>query len=496
MLFVVLTLSPESVQAGQDKNTNTNTPSLSLMPSAKPSMSPAPSDFPSLVPSLGPTGLPTVTASQAPTEVPTIAPSSEPSISSEPSDSPPTQAPTVSIPPTIEPTITPPSTVSLPEMTFTLNKNGTIDDEEIGQAMDTFMTDFLSTGLYKNAFQFIDIVSVVEQDDTVATLTITGGTAQYSSLNSNDANDPVPTAQDLTDILATYFSFWGDRNLQEFLVVQGFSVQAVSMVALDGEVLSSQGDNTDNDPNRSTSPDDEVPPGTDDDSEPLNNYVIAGIVAGGFVVLIAMFLFVRGRIAQNEFLRGDVSREVISVKDSLNAQETGDNHKNISIMPTASAASADSNVEDAAATLSNVGAAPHHVDEVDSGRHQEHGLAMASNSAARYPVQQQDDPIHTNPYINALADEENSQDDYTSDGDIISVTESLLYSHQQGPLFNNVESLMGPNANDAPPEDQVRPAAMTGKTSARAPPQPAFQYDASRLDQVISSAKGNQKDMK
>ena len=84
-----------------------------------------------------------------------------------------------------------------------------------------------------------------------------------------------------------------------------------------------------------------------------------------------------------------------------------------------------------------------------------------------------------------------SEDDHDSvsesDGDIISVTESLHHQHEQGPLVALEATNNGSNVND------LRPLVLTGKTSVRQQPpnapQPGFQYDSSRLDQVISNAK-------
>jgi hypothetical protein len=166
--------------------------------------------------------------------------------------------------------------------------------------------------------------------------------------------------------------------------------------------------------------------------------------------------------------------------------------------------------EEAAVVLeaSRAGAEP--PDPMDTeGNHNDNDAEHIVLPPLTYPGLAVGQPIYIRPYQTESKDDDESTlgayttGDYTSDGDIISVTESILYRDQdsQGPLLKHGGLESATTAAAPPPKDPlVRQLALTGTVSVRsgaaaasAQQPPSFQYDASRLDQVISNAKGNQK---
>lgn len=453
LLFVVVAVLVVPVHAGKDRLTQF--PTQSSAPSIPPTVSPVPSLFPTDYPS------------QAPSHGPTVPP--QPSFIRTTTN--PSSAPVV-------PTVI----VAMPKLAFVMDKaknatTGIIQNTEIGEALESFLSDYLATGTHKNSFRSLNLVTTLVQDDAMVTLTIKRGSALYET-----GKEPVPTVEGLATILTTYFSFWGDLNLNKYFVTKGFPIENVSEVQLDGKALPSQGNL---DAEKAIPTPNSISQENDQSSESFNNYVIAGIVVGGVVLIVAGALFVRARKGQNELL-GKNSREGVIVIDSIEDPETADMKGEVETKPTE-----ESNADECEPGGERVGADPHLSNEMDASSDADEVLARASNSPLKYPGVQL--PLHIRPYSNKKDDESSSEGE--SDGDIISVTESLLYKdNPQGPLYNVMPHSGALDGAATGPDDLVRQLAMTGKASVRAPPPPSFQYDASRLDQVISSAKGNQND--
>jgi hypothetical protein len=446
MLFVVV---PPNVRvlAGRDKLTTA--PTVSWRPTVTPTKSPSPTI------SWRPTVQPTITVD--PSSVPSTGPSLRPSI-----------FPVVrSIPPTL--TLTPSSgpptvAVAMPKLSFLLQTEGSIDGAEIETALNGFLSDYLSQGTYKSSFRFINLETTVEQENNVVSLSITDGQAHF-----DPAVNLWPSVEELSSVLSTYFSFWGDQNLKDYLVSKQFPVVNVSDVLLDGEQLASQGDLTAIPANR---PDTDSNKSSSNDSDQFNALAIVGIVVGVVVGVVAVGLFAHTRQRQKRSAEGTGS-DVVVIKPISDVDMEDEIKNEIKTFPTE-----DSNMDQAndVAEEALVNSSEDDDNNANEGTFIEH-LPPTLQIRLTQPVHE---------YVEHDGAE-------SSDGDIISVAESLVYREQDkhGPLFN-VKSIGTSISAKHVSADESQATLTPGVKSARPAHHSVFQYDASRLDQVISNAKSEQ----
>jgi hypothetical protein len=449
--------------------TITAEPTTTYRPTLHPTVSPRPSVAPTVVHSAEPSKEPSVKVTGAPTGTPTLAPTSF------------TRKPTVSPAPTAAPIVAV-TTVTIPEMVFRIVTSAPsttrrslqqIDEESLKQAIVEFLTQYLSESKNGKSLQR------VSADQSVTTSSGNGAstaTVDFANGQAIYAKDQAMSEEELRNLLEIYFSYTGVAKLKDFLVQKEFPVTELEVVSFDGKslpasVVSDPGTNRGVNLN-STEP------------SKINPAVIAGIVIGGVVLILSMFVLA----SRTRHTRATAPRELPTVAAKKSTDGGDDSTKADSpVRATGSVGTG---------SLARSPAGNKEDDEDDD--EEEVGETMK---------QQQQQPVYIQPFSEAKkkrapepAIDEQSDDGlshYTSDGDIISVTESLLYEHQQGPLFNvNKTSLeTSAPAGAAGAAD----AAKTGKTSVRgmtggstqqpAQGNPGFQYDASRLDNVISSAK-------
>lgn len=514
VLLLLLLSDIPLAQAGKDKETPQPTmPSVSPRPSPIPTSQPSteepttlePSEYPSFSPSGGPTPEPTpppTTFSPAPTT--TYAPSAQPTT---------TYAPTGR--PTEEPEIV---SVPMPELKFVLDVAATDDDGILGEqeantAIVNFLTFFFSQGFYRDAFLFVALQTKLvdgadarklrrhlqQQTDSenviVTTLEVIGGVVSYNPNRetSNGNLAPVPTEDELSDILSAYFSLWGNVKLLEYFQDDGLPVVGVSQIFIDGDVILTGLQDGDRGGSDQASPAN----GDDDGDNPVA--ILAGsIVGAGVVVIVAVTLFVRIlRRDKASQLQQQQQREMLSGMDGALVVNGDSNTDDVNKAATATKSIAKSSAQ----SMSGVEASL---------------LPPAPPSAPTYsPIPEAYQEKTANPYATSATyadadataassqditiimevptkttcedDDDHDDDDddiiSESDGDIISVTESVHHQHDQGPLFANRSC-----APETAPA--ATPVATTGKSSVRQQQAAShFQYDASRLDQVISNAK-------
>jgi hypothetical protein len=472
---------------------------------------------------------------------------------------------------TQSPTVTAKVRVALPKLAFDLetaspwSSSTSASDDDLEKALGTALGDFLSDFIessgpsYANGFDRVNVQQttlVTSSSDSTATYSLAQGEALYEAEVAN-----VPTESDLATLLSTYFGFRGDDALVEqwsstAATINYPRILNITAVYVNDERLASLQED-DHNVSPVATVDENAPAATDtinsrnsssNNSEVFNRYVIAGIVVGGVVLLLGLAFLVRtvhNARRGNGGANMDHDRRPVVVIDSLDDDE--EDPKNVT-GPTvyddgavAGSGLADVDSDDDGIPLvgsgvglagrhgasydeDRVGALPHQPTDLDTSSDAGEVLVRASNAPLKYP-----DHDTALLRIHAANDDDDDDDDhsrdgeYTSDGDIISVTESLLMKQQeytgQGPLFN-VKSLPLPATMNQMPraspaaglEDSERSSASvpeepnaattttttttapqsSGRAAAAAPPTTAFQYDASRLDQVISSAKGQQ----
>jgi hypothetical protein len=549
----------------------TNEPTLAVV------TSPAPTELPLATETSTPTVPTSSTETNDPTAAPSRLNSDGPS--SAPSATPlsrTTNMPTVTVPAanTVPPSMTTTTTqsptvaakvrVALPKLAFDLetaspwssSSSTSASDDDLEMALGTALGDFLSDFIessgpsYANGFDRVNVQQttlVTSSSDRTATYSLAQGEALYEAEAVN-----VPTESDLATLLSTYFGFRGDDALVEqwsstATTINYPRILNITAVYVNDERLASlQGDDHNVSPVATV--DENAPAATDtinnrnssssSNSEVFNRYVIAGIVVGGVVLLLGLAFLVRtvhNARRGNGGANMDHDRRPVVVIDSLDDDE--EDPKNVT-GPTvyddgavAGSGLADVDSDDDGIPLvgsgvglagrhgasydeDRVGALPHQPTDLDTSSDAGEVLVRASNAPLKYP--DQDNALRIHAANDDDDDDDHTRDgEYTSDGDIISVTESLLMKQQeytgQGPLFN-VKSLPLPATMNQMPasaglEDSERSsasvpeptatAATAAQTSSRsaataAPPNTAFQYNASRLDQVISSAKGLQ----
>jgi len=459
LLLLLIAGGPQFAQAGRDKDA-TPSPTVSHEPSPGPTTE-APSPWPTISPK------PTAAHS----EHPTVAPSS-------------------SFPPSLEPTL-PRTIVPMPEMRFVMQTTGPLDDEPtLRKAMVGFLNRFLNQGFYRNAFRGVTLDMVLQNAAARRELQEGGGGTVVVDVVNGMAiyeigtGTPLPTEEELYTILSAYFSLWGAQNLQEYLRdMHGLPVQKVSQVAFDGVVLPSTTNNED----RSTEN------GGGEDNNDKNKYIIAGTVVGALAVFVAVFFIVRQRRGKKsagppppEQKRGaDLIEPTEKDLENNHSNNNDDNNnKGNSCQRSVASASADGNSTIEAPPppppVPAISSIPDAYSEKMANPYAYQSIAAVTTAPTILSPDDDDD-------------DDDSQDtgNYTSDGDIISVTESLHHQIPEGPLFKNSHNPSSLPYEPAPEEEG--PVALTGKASVRvAAPTSQFKYDDTRLDQVISSTKGQQ----
>jgi len=356
----------------------------------------------------------------------------------------------------------------MPKLIFILDTRGPLDQDEVDAAMEAFLTSYFSQGFHREAFRFVRLDTVLEEgrqgrrylqqtsSNGVMTLKVVDGTVHYDPnvQSSNGKPAPIPTEEELASILSAYFSLWGVDNLEQHFRDEGLPVSGVSAVSVDGDVLMlDDGDKSVNGPSEG-----------DDNNQA---YILAGsIVGAGVIVLLGVFLIVRMRRTKR-----NADREIIVI-------ESIDENSHPASKSVASKSKVSVSGDEASAP-------PPPPPPEASSIPTEYQEKLANPYAASSSM------VLLAPTTTA-ADSYDDDDNivYESDGDIISVTESLHHESKQGPLFAK--------SNTAIPVEsqQMSSIATTGKSSLRqTAPQTGFQYDASRLDQVISSAKQGQQNM-
>lgn len=430
------------------------------------------------------------TTSWRPTGAPsTRSPTLNPTWSSQPSSSEPPSlkpslvspvfvgAPALPLNPTM-PTVA----VVMPQLTFVMQIDSMVEEEELKADLAIFLSNYLAQGTYKDSFRFLNLSSIVEQGNNVLTISIRSGEAYFDAGSS----ESWPSVDVLANILATYFSYWGDQNLRDYLIEQKLPVKNVTDVIVNGEKLMNRGDLT---PGSTVSPDAESETNkSSSENDQFNAYAIAGIVIGGLVVLLAIALFMHTRRRQKRSLEERNEEGVVVLKPISEGDVEDELRGQINTFPSEDSKDVDPDV----ITVDPSSPVPPPLEEESSPVAEE-----ASNDPPmiNLPVQiRVTQPAHAE-------DEYNDGGAYSSDGDIISVTESLLYRDQdkQGPLFN-VRS-MGTSNLAIPSNTDAQTTLTAPETPTNTPPRGAsvrpaqpseFQYDASRLDQVISQAKSTQ----
>lgn len=462
-----------TVLAGKDKN---------ILP---------PTISPMLVPTFSPSSGPIAVATELPTATPTII--QGPTKSPQPTEAPvpqPTGMPTI----TTSPTEVPKNDVPIPELHFILDTTGPIEQESIEISVVEFLTLFLSTGFYRESFNFVTLdVVLTDVREKIRTRGLQIGVQSFQVLNGLAFFDPkvstagglvpIPTEEELGNIISAYFLLKGTEDLQKFLITSGLPVSGVSEVAVNGDIVAIEkvpGDDT----NKS-------PPDSGTSSNTQKN-IIAGTVIGGVFVFALVAALIRFRVRGN---KSPASEEVIQrhqappmkqAQEIIVIQDVGSDCDDVDKSQkgkkwTGSVAGM-SGDESSLASKSSV-------HPVSSSMSSYNANILSSTIPSSYFEK-------SNPYnsltatTNPTAPEDEDDDDnadfdeYASDGDIISIAESMHQQDQQGPLFDKSRLTISSD----PVQDHHN--LMKGTASVRQPQESKFQYDASRLDQVISSAKG------
>ena len=429
-----------------NKKTDSPMPTFTAFPSAPPSITPQPtfpptSPPPTREPTGAPTGMPvtpvpTIEPSEAPTPQPTVEPTaspivsptasptmpptSNPTMSPMPSISPaptntvaPSNAPTQTVQPSNAPTV-PNTAVPLPNYGFIMLKagppvNGVAESIELfmetylGQQYDDFVfvsADKETTMITMNTVT-VDFTKtmahfvVQEDDNSMVNMTVTTNATTTATNSTQEGQrrlqeSGIPDPFDLATALNTRFTFFGSERLMEHLQMDGFNITAIQSITSNGELIG--GDDVAN--MDRASPD-------DSDDSPLNAYAISGIAIGASVLVIGGAIFALRR-RQSDL---DISKDDSSSKPPPPAPPTNDD---LAIKPTASASDS---VSAAGAVME-----PRKLDSDDDD---------------------EENPKYPQPYTRyAKADDDDEAEsvNYSTDGDIVSVTESL--HAQDGPLFN------------------------------------------------------------
>jgi hypothetical protein len=312
------------------------------------------------------------------------------------------------------------------------------------------------------------------------------------------------------DIIQAYFSFWGRQNLQTFLINMKIPITDVRQVLLNGEEV----EETDKKGTSSVKSPVDDEESTNRSSE-MNYKMVAGIVAGGVVLMAAVLsaLFIRHRRQRRKRNNAEDAQNYKHVSSGSLADDdiysVNNNNFNPDILK-------DMNPS----TTVPATPSPDKTLGIDSDSDGDNS-PVSTIPPPPPPPQSPIPPPPPQPVFRNFEDYENQDNDddddddvaseaCASDADIVSVTESLLYfENNKGPLFSaggankptdrdnlpTSESQENKSASSTPPSSTTKSIAMTGKTSVRTP-SANFKYDASRLDAVISNAQGLQKEEK
>lgn len=309
-----------------------------------------------------------------------------------------------------------------------MTKVGPVDGvaESIQEFMEDYLsqqyTDFLFVSADKETELFGNVVQVdftmtmahfeLQSDDMNMTDTNTTGTNTTEEDGRLFQQTGLPDPFDLANALDTRFTFFGSDRLMEHLQMDGFNITSIQSISSNGQVI---GGDAASDDARSVN---------DSDDDGLNAYAISGIAIGASVLVIAgaIFALQRRRSAGSD---DDDDEEEASSKIPPPPPIEKTNPDELAIQPTASASDSIS----AAAVVE-----PRSLDDNDAG--------------PKYPQ-----PYTTRPpYAKEAPDDEEDEVDsvnYSTDGDIVSVTESL--HAQDGPLFNVNKAVKGTTKGAAEP---------------------------------------------
>ncbi|GKY99538.1 hypothetical protein MPSEU_000907900 [Mayamaea pseudoterrestris] len=217
------TSSPTIQPTPEPTTTVKPTPAPTRRPTTrKPTRQPSPE--PTTEPSIGSTAEPTLTPTTSPTYTPTLSPSSRPTSTFSPTS--------------MEPTLSA-SVVPLPVLQFTVQfiPKTTIDVFEVESLVETFLrTSFSKDAAYKSNFVSLLVTSNTEYDrETGIAVISSGGSAVFRGRDQ-------PSDADVSEILITYFSFWGASDLQTDIGEGGYPVLDVR-VKIDGVRVKSSKEN-------------------------------------------------------------------------------------------------------------------------------------------------------------------------------------------------------------------------------------------------------------
>eukprot|EP00542_Grammatophora_oceanica_P021327 CAMPEP_0194038732 /NCGR_PEP_ID=MMETSP0009_2-20130614/10935_1 /TAXON_ID=210454 /ORGANISM="Grammatophora oceanica, Strain CCMP 410" /LENGTH=462 /DNA_ID=CAMNT_0038681325 /DNA_START=130 /DNA_END=1518 /DNA_ORIENTATION=+ len=195
-----------------------STPAPSAASSAAPSVSPRPSV--TQEEELDDTSVPTTTMAPTQTAVPSSAP----------------------IPTTSSPT-GPLVQVRMPEMELTLRIVGnSVDPEAVSTSLGTFVQESVVNSVstfpgFASAVIDVDVQTFSTGRRKLQGRTIVMAEAKGEIFFTSDSQQPTPTEKDLESVLVTYFSYWGDDDLETNLQESnGYIVDDMEIV-IDGKVV-------------------------------------------------------------------------------------------------------------------------------------------------------------------------------------------------------------------------------------------------------------------
>jgi hypothetical protein len=451
--------------------------------------------------------------------------------------------PPTAVPPTKEPVVKPDEkptevAVTLPEMMFVMGKQNEEDipNSNMHEIFELFVAEkLLSTGTYHKAFLYTNMTSNSVQDASRIMVQIIGdavynprhaekrsrrqlvflreeketATIATTETTTETAKNyaPVPTENELLNVIQAYFSFWGRQNLQTYLINMKIPITDVRQILLNG-VEVEETNKKDTSSVKSPVDQDES---TSSSSSGMNYKMVAGIVAGGVVLMAAILsaLFIRHRRRKRNaedtqnykhVSSGSLADDdIYSVNNNFNTDIIKDMDPSTTVPATPS--------PDKTFAIDS---------DSDGGNSPVYPIlpSISQQSPPESPVP----PPPPQPVFRTFEEYENHDDvddddvaseACASDADIVSVTESLSYfENNKGPLFkagsggsenkpnekDNVSTFdsLGnePSSSTTPPTSAAKLIAMTGKASVRTLSAADFKYDASRLDAVISNAQG------
>lgn len=146
--------------------------------------------------------------------------------------------------------------LDLPEMEFQIGLSATaspasvaiLDKDFVGRQVDAFLESFVSSnaalsgvgsGGGGSSFRGVDLdTKVIDLSDTAGLVVAkTSGEILYSTSSSSSSGSEHPTQDDVRRTVMTYFSFWGAEDMFRHLMASGMPITKV-VVRVDGEVVS------------------------------------------------------------------------------------------------------------------------------------------------------------------------------------------------------------------------------------------------------------------